>query len=390
MLAMGVDIALARMGYGLVLPAIRADVPGTLAAFGIVAAVHSSGYLAGSLIAPLCMRVEPSARRTATIAQFVVAASLFVSAFAPSIGVLAASRFVLGVAVGVGVATAVVGSLERVTPDRRGAVSGAVWGGCGILLALSALATPWILGLHDRWRFATVIVAAVALLAGAGIWRAFSAPLVPGVVATGGDTPFHLRDLLRPHRYLLLGLAYVTFGLAYFAYGTFVVVALRSLGLAITEIAAVWAAYGVAGYVGAMAVGPLLSGRFRRWALALSLAAGALGSAITSVPSVVTAVLGAVCVGFGLCSTPAVTSALARARSSTATAAAAFVAVTTMMSLGQISGPVIAGFLADSSGPRAVLLVVAAVYGTGAILALIDGLLQGSDRNDAPHGSQVD
>jgi hypothetical protein len=40
LLAIGVDIGLARLGYGLLLPAIRADLGGSYGTYGLIGALH--------------------------------------------------------------------------------------------------------------------------------------------------------------------------------------------------------------------------------------------------------------------------------------------------------------------------------------------------------------
>jgi MFS family permease len=84
---------------------------------------------------------------------------------------------------------------------------------------------------------------------------------------------------------------------------------------------------------------------------------------------------GSLCVGLGLCTTPAITLALIRDRSSVATAATAFVTITTVMSLGQIAGPAIGGALADRSGARRAHAHRGSIC-AGAVLGTIDSVLQ--------------
>jgi len=157
MLALAVDIGLARLGYGLVLPGIRADISGSFAAFGAVATAHFAGYLAGSLVTPVLLRRDRSARTTVTVAHVAVGLSLFVCAFASDIIQLGVFRAVLGFGCGVGVAAVVTGALERVRPSARASVSGSAWAGIGVAVLLSAPATPWLLDGSGHWRFGTAL-----------------------------------------------------------------------------------------------------------------------------------------------------------------------------------------------------------------------------------------
>jgi predicted MFS family arabinose efflux permease len=382
LIAITVDIGLARLGYGLVLPAIRGDIAGSFSAFGLVATLHFAGYLTGSLAAPLALRRDRTARYSATFAHVLVGVTLIVSAFSRTLVELIVARAFMGLGCGLGVAAVITGALERVGAQRAG-VSGRVWGGIAVGLFLSAPATPWLLGGADRWRTGTLVTGAIGLLAAIGLWFAFARPPVTSAAAASAETPFRLLDLVKPRRYLFLAIGYFGFGAAYTAYATFIVAALRSYGLGTAAIAAVWFAFGVTALIGALSVGRIAGGRMRLAAFSLSLGIAAVGSLFGLLPSVAAAVVGALCVGLGLASSPAIASAAARARSSAATGAAAFVAVTTIMSVGQVLGPAVAGAAADRFGPAIVPLVAFGIYAGGALAAAVDGFFQRTQRTGA-------
>ncbi|HTD38242.1 MAG TPA: YbfB/YjiJ family MFS transporter [Candidatus Limnocylindrales bacterium] len=380
--AITVDIGLARLGYGLVLPAIRNDIAGSFSAFGLVATLHFAGYLIGSLSAPLVLRRDRDARFSAAFAHAVVGVTLIVSAFSRTLGELIAARAVMGLGCGLGVAAVITGALERVSPAQRAGVSGRAWSGIAVGLFVSAPATPWLLGGADRWRAGTLVTGAIGLVAAVGLWFAFAQRPKTTAFAEARETPFRLIDLVKARRYLFLAIGYFGFGAAYTAYSTFIVAALRSYGLGTPVIAAVWTAFGVTALIGALSVGRIVAGRLRQAAFALSLGIAALGALFAIVPSIAAAVAGALCVGLGLASSPAIASAIARARSSAATGATAFVAITTIMAAGQVLGPMVAGSAADRFGPAVVPLVAFAIYAGGALAATIDGVLQ---RTPAPY-----
>jgi predicted MFS family arabinose efflux permease len=389
MLAIAVDIGLARLGYGLVLPGIRADIAAPYSTFGGIATLHFAGYLAGSLAAPLIVRRDPDARRTTVAAHAVVGAFLVLSAFSTSIAVLALTRLVVGIACGVGILSVTIGVFERVHPDERGRVSGRMWSGIAVGLILSAAASPWLLSGEGRWRAGTIAAGLIGVVAAAGLAATFGRvrPLPAGAAAPI-ETHFRLADLLAPRRYLLLALAYFGFGAAYTAYSTFIVVALRSLHLGPTQIALVWMVLGLAALIGALGVGRILAGRGRRTALAFSLGIAAPGSLAAIVPNLAVALASALGVGLSLAATPAIVSALARARSSGATAARAFAAVTVVFGVGQIVGPFAAGIVADRDGPASVPILAATLFALGAALAAADGIA--SEKNTGrPHSREV-
>ena len=163
LLAIGVDIGLARLGYGLLLPAIRADLGGSYGTYGLIGALHLAGYLGGTLAAPSLLRERARIPRVIAVAQVAVALSVAASAAASGAIALLLARVAIGFASGIGVAAVVTEMLERMPPARRGLASGIAWGGAGLALVVSAPAGAWALGDPARWRIATVLCALPAL-----------------------------------------------------------------------------------------------------------------------------------------------------------------------------------------------------------------------------------
>ena len=373
LLAIGVDIGFARLGYGLLLPAIRIDLGGSYGTYGLIGALHLAGYLGGTLAAPPLLRDRARVPRVIAVAQVVVALSVAASAAATGVLSLLVARVAIGVAGGIGVAAVITEMLERVPVARRGLASAIAWGGAGVALVVSAPAGAWALRDPSRWRIATLLCAFAALLVAGIALRLGPAEPVTGRGAAG-DTPFGWRDLLRARNAFFVA-AYASFGMAYIAYATFAVAAFAARGVPPSVVTAVWAALGFASIAGALAVVPVLAGRAARYSFVLPLAAGALGCWISSLPGAAAPVAGAICVGIGLAATPAVASAFARMRSDAATAAVAFTAVTTVFGAGQLLGPLAAGVVADRVGLSAVPLFAAIVFACGTVSAAVDARL---------------
>ncbi|MDQ6943211.1 MAG: YbfB/YjiJ family MFS transporter [Candidatus Eremiobacteraeota bacterium] len=373
LLAIGVDIGLARLGYGLLLPAIRADLGGSYGTYGLIGALHLAGYLGGTLTAPPLLRDRARIPRVIAVTHVVVALSVAASAAAAGVLSLLLARVVIGYASGIGVAAVVTEMLERVPVARRGLASGIAWGGAGLALVVSAPAGAWALGDPPRWRIATLLCVIPALaIAALALRLAPHEPVTGGAAA--GDSPFVWRDLLRARNAFFVA-AYAAYGIAYIAYATFAVAAFAARGVPPPVVTAVWAALGLASVAGALAVVPVLAGRGARFSFMPPLAAGALGCWISSWPGAAAPVAGAICVGIGLAATPAVASAFARMRSDAATAAVAFTAVTTVFGAGQLVGPLAAGIVADRVGLPAVPLFAAIVFACGAVSAAVDARL---------------
>ena len=376
-LAMLVDIGLARFGYGLLLPQMRGELGGAYGVYGTIATLHFAGYLAGSLAGPFILRRDRGAGRTAALAHAIVALGLIASAAAGGVLVLGIARVVIGLASGVGIVSVFSAAMERIAPAQRGRVSGIVWSGLAVGVVLSAIPTPWLLALPGGWRVSTYAAAAIGAVCAVGLAVSMRVPAriaAPAIVAAT-EQPFVVRDLLRPHRFLLLAAAYGCGGAAYTAYTTFAVAALRLRGMSGTEIALVWAALGLTGIVGALAVGPLLASRLKSATFAFTFVAGTVGCALAAFSGLAVAVAGALFAGLSMASMPAVATAFARARASTATGPAAFTAVTMVFGVGQIVGPYSGGLLADRAGPATVAWLACGFYGVGALLAIADGRL---------------
>ena len=221
----GLQIGVARLGYGLALPAIRHSLQGNYALYGVINAASLGGYLAGALLAPWLMRRVDA---LVLVSSAVAGAALAASAFAGDALLFGVARTAFGIASGVALVAAAAQTLESVEAGRRGSASAVMWAGIGVGLALSALGTSWLLRAALDWRIASFVTGALALVAGIGYGaaaRRVAAIAIPRSAAqkSARSTRFDRRDLLRPHRFLFLCLSYGAFGFAYIAYATFVV-----------------------------------------------------------------------------------------------------------------------------------------------------------------------
>ncbi len=370
LLIIAVDIGLARLGYGLLLPAVRADIGGAYGLYGAIGAVHLAGYLIGTILAACFLSNRAGLPRVMCGAQLVVGGGLFWSAFAHDVFSLGVTRCVVGIASGVAIIAVVTDALERVARSQRGVTSSIAFAGIGVGVMASAPAGQWAIADPARWREVTLVFAAAACivaLTALGL-RAFI-PAVESPAQTG--IAFRARDLIG-RRYLPFVVAYTCFGIAYISYATFAVAAFAARGISGATLSAVWFGFGFAAIVGALAMGRVLSGRWHRYALMLPLLGGAIGCALSLFESEVAAIAGAFAVGSCLSATPAVASAFGRERSDAATSAQALAAITACFGGGQIAGPLVTGALADVFGLKAVVSVGAGVFLIGALCAYVD------------------
>uniref|UniRef100_UPI0017FF4634 YbfB/YjiJ family MFS transporter n=1 Tax=Ramlibacter sp. TaxID=1917967 RepID=UPI0017FF4634 len=134
--SLAMDIGIARLGYGLTLPAIKAELPGSFGLYGAIATLHLGSYLAGSLMAPMVLR-RLSWRAAFVLAHLLVAAGMLAQSYASTVESLAVVRVILGVAGGMGVLFAIGSALEAVAPPRRMAASAVMWTGVALGMVLS-------------------------------------------------------------------------------------------------------------------------------------------------------------------------------------------------------------------------------------------------------------
>ncbi len=138
-LAMAVDIGLARFTYGVTLPALRRDLGLDYTAAGALGSVHLLGYLAGTLGAPAVARRVGQAA-LARGGHLLFATGTGMSALAPGVAMLGAGRLLSGIGTAAGITAVIVLSLEAVEARLRFAASAAIWAGIGV--AVVAAASP--------------------------------------------------------------------------------------------------------------------------------------------------------------------------------------------------------------------------------------------------------
>jgi predicted MFS family arabinose efflux permease len=360
------QIGVARLGYGLALPAIRATLHGDYALYGTINAASLAGYLAGALIAPAIMR---RFRNAVLLSSLVAGIALMLSGIAGDALIFGVARTIFGLASGVSLVAAATQTLEAVDAPHRGGVSSIMWGGIGAGLVLSAIGAAWVVHGAMHWRVGSLIAGALTVVAGIGYELAERhQPQVATQQNDGAKQPLQLRS------FWFLFVTYFSFGFGYIAYATFIVALIdHRLGVAGAQstITLLWALYGIASIVGAVGVGLILNRPIGRYAMVFTGIVAALGCGIVSLFPLA-AIPSAFFVGLGLTGTPAAATALVRARSTSQNASVAIAAATVAVGIGQLIGPVVTGIAADRLGLASVVLIACAVYAGGVLFAATD------------------
>ena len=370
MLAIGLDVGVARITYGVVLPAFARDLQLSLTAAGLLGTLHLIGYLLGTLASPT-LNAKVGALALCRASHFVFACAMLVCGLASDITTMAAGRFVAGLAAGFGVFSIFLIVFDATEPEKRSAAGSLVWSGIGVAIVASGLACGPILD-GGAWRLSFIVPAILALAVAVLIPRTASAARAQPKAADA--SPSRLAELTSG-RWIFLIAAYFLFAAGYISYSTFAGVMLKGIGLSSGGVTWFWVMYGASSIAGAALGAALLSGGFaRRIALSAALGSGAIGSLLVvhgENGSVFAA--SSVLVGLGSVATPAIVTFLIRNRTNDAAYPFFFTVGTASLGLGQLSGPAVGGLLADWFGLSAIGWFAAASYGAGMLAAAADG-----------------
>src|SRR5258705_2929676 len=361
MLAIGLDIGVARITYGIALRPLAGYLQLSLTAAGLLGTLPLIGYLLGTLASPsLTARVGVLA--LCRTSHFVFACAMLVGGLASDMTTMAASRFVAGLAAGFGVFSIFLMVFDATEPEERATAGSLVWSGIGVAIVASGLAAGPILD-GGAWRLSFIVPAALALVVAVFIPR--MAPAAPAQPNAADAPPSRLAEL-SSGKWIFLLAAYFAFAASYISYATFASVRLKEIGLSSVGVTWFWVIYGASSIAGTALAAALLSRDFaRRIALSAALGSGAIGSLLVVHSENWSVFAASVLVGLGVVATPAIVTFLIRNRTSDATYPFFFMAGTASLGLGQLSGPAVGGLLANSFGPSAIGWFAAATYGAG-------------------------
>ncbi len=373
-LGAAISLGITRFAYGLLLPAMRADLGWSYALAGAMNTANATGYFLGALACPWLMRrFGPSLLLTVGA----VAASVFMvgSGFVTQTEGLLLQRLLAGVAsalvfVAGGLLAARLGARD---PLRSGLLLGLYYGGTGVGIVLSSLLVPLALDAAQLsahgWRWAWWAMGALCLLFSLVLlWpaRVMAAWVAPAAAAG---------QVAQAFRWRLFGFGlagYTLFGVGYIGYMTFVVALLRSQGRSALEITVFYALLGLAVMASSRIWARLLDRYNDGRPLALLnalLGLATLLPALTQVWGLV--LLSGLLFGAVFLSVVASTTALVRHNLPQSAWVAGISAFTTVFAAGQIIGPTVVGWIADGAGglERGLVFSACALW-VGAALAL--------------------
>ncbi len=362
-LAIGGFVALAsamgigRFVYTPILPEMVADLHLSASKAGLIASANFAGYLLGALAAT-APRFGDRRRLWMLAGLTVSALSTGAMALSASLALFLILRFVGGVASAFVLVFASSLVLDRLAAAGRGNLSAIHFAGVGGGIALSAVVVAALARYAIGWQGQWISVAALSLLA--AVATAILIPPAEPASATNADG--------NPGRFgaplVALTIAYGLFGFGYVITATFLVQLVRSSPQMAPLEPIIWLIVGLTA-VPSVAFWSALAKRLgiaMAYALACALQAlGVLSSVLWLAPA--GAVMAAILLGGTFMGMTAL--GLVGGRTLAAGGAARVVALmTAMFGIGQIVGPVFAGWLRDLSGS----FLLPSVTAAGALL----------------------
>ncbi|HET7884885.1 MAG TPA: YbfB/YjiJ family MFS transporter [Bradyrhizobium sp.] len=361
---MAAALGIGRFVYTPILPVMLTALGWSKSDAGIVASANFIGYLIGAMLASLPFA---AARPRWWLVAALVTSSIATAAMALSSNIVffVALRFIGGAASAFVIVCASTLVLEQLALSGRHSLSGVHFAGVGLGIMLSALAVStmllWNAGWTHLWIGAGVLAASATVMAAILIPHSRDIAARPQV-AKAQTSPPGIGAMI---------LAYGLFGFGYVITATFLIAIVRLAANVNVLEPWVWIIFGLAAIPSVSVWGWLGQriGIFNAFALACALEALGVAASVewVTVPGIAVATLllggtfmGITALGFVAGRT------LAAGNSQQALGR-----MTASFSLGQIAGPVVAGFLSERLGDfrLASLIAAAALVGAAALSA---------------------
>lgn len=354
----GASFGMARYGFGLLAPDIRASFKLTNGAIGLLAAASYITYVATSIAAGM-LSVRVGARTVVAAGGLCAVSGMVVAGTAATPGLLVAGLLAAGASAGLvfpPFSDVVSGSLA---PNRRARVVAAISSGTGWGVALAA---PITLLAGESWRTAWLLFAVAAALATG--WALVVLPVVDTSAEPGMTVRLRPGWFVCPRSSPLLTGA-LLIGLGSSTYWTFAVEHLQGQGgLSTADSRIVLAVVGLASIAGT-ATADAVRHLGARAAFIIAAVAEAVSLALLGLFSGTLALALVSAVLFGAAyNTVVAVEVIWSAQVFAARPSAGVAAVMVMGALGLLSGPPILGAVADRTG-------LAAIFVVGAVLLIL-------------------
>ncbi|MCA0257070.1 MAG: MFS transporter [Proteobacteria bacterium] len=366
-LALASSQGLGRFFYTPVLPGMMSALDLTPSDAGLIAAANFAGYLIGALLASQSWAAGRE-RQAALAGLFSTAVMMAAMVLAHSLPVLMLVRFMAGLSSAFGLIFTSAIVIEAAARAGSTTVPSAHFGGVGIgislssfvVFAVSSLAGGSAEGWKESWLTGSVLAVGVLIL------TAFVLPRPEN----HGQKVTEPKLVWRP-RFVMAAIAYSGFGFGYIVSATFLVTIARAAGSGNLVEFLAWFLTGIACFFSLFAWQPLIKRRGADVTLAVCMAVLSVGT-LSSVllPGTYAVVVGGILLGGTFMVITSCGLATGRAFAPESPRRAMGV-MTSIFGIGQIAGPLVAGWVADMTGsflwPS---VIAAAVLMAGALLLI--------------------
>lgn len=367
-LALGVCVSngFARFAYGLILPAMKADLDWTYAQAGWINTANAIGYLAGAMLTLAVIKhVHPA---TLFIVGMVgTSVSLVLSGLTDSFFWLSVWRIVSGVTgAPVFIAGGILVANLFADPQRTAFAVALYFGGGGLGMILSGAVLPEAFAAFgsEAWPFAWVCLglASGAMTIGA-VWAAHQAKGLEGPAATprtGVAVTLPVREMLPA----LVG--YGFFATGYIVYITFLAAWMSNVDATPGMVSVTWIVIGL-GIIFSPFAWRAILGRFRNGVpLALAIGVTALGTFLPILLSGWIAIIASAALfGLAVFIAPSAITTFSRYNLPLELHGRAVALFTTVFAACQMIGPVAAGAVGDATGS-----IEGGIFAAGIVLAV--------------------
>ena len=341
-----VSLGFSRFAYALLLPPMRDSLHWTYVQAGGLNTANAVGYIFGSLMAAWFSKrlgIKAAFMHSLWVSALALLASGMVDSYSALWALRALGGFTTAVLyiVGASLSTGIGG------PQMAPRMVAIYITGVGSGIAISGLVVPPILaelgpgGWHSGWVWMGLISLAMMVIAGLAV------KAVPAQAARdSGALPMSEARFLWP-----TFASFALYAAGYVSYMTFIVLLLRQQGGSAALAATFWVVLGIASFAGTLLWGKVLArlqdGRGPA-IVSIVVMLGALPVLIW--PNLVAAFVSALIFGGSFMAGPSSVTTLVRKLSAAHLATAAIAAMTVAFAIGQAVGPVLSGFISDSTG----------------------------------------